>query len=92
VRRGREEQPGVLVVDLVGAIAAVVAELIGERDGVEQFFRPLLGEHLEADPHCTASLTPLAAVGDQPRAYGMRLRISQFTAVSVPRDQRGATP
>jgi len=39
------------VVDLVGAVAGVVAELIGEHTGVKKLLQRLLGQHLEAEEH-----------------------------------------
>jgi hypothetical protein len=44
-----EQQPGVLVVDLVGAVAGVVAEPVGQRSRIEQLACRLLGQHLEAE-------------------------------------------
>jgi aryl-alcohol dehydrogenase-like predicted oxidoreductase len=46
-----EQQARVLVVDLVGAIAGVVAEPISQGSGIEQLLRRLLGQHLEAEKH-----------------------------------------
>ena len=51
LRRGGEQKPGVLVVDLVGAVTPVVAEPIRERDRVQKLGRRLLGKHLEAQQH-----------------------------------------
>ena len=48
---GGEQQPGILVVDLVGAVAGVVAEPVGQRSRIEQLLRRLLGQHLEAEEH-----------------------------------------
>ena len=51
---GREQQPGILVVDLVGAVAAVIAQPISERDSFQEFRRRLLRKHLEAQQHAAS--------------------------------------
>jgi hypothetical protein len=48
---GGKQQPRVLVVDLVGAVAGVVAEPICERGRFQELGRRLLGKHLEAEQH-----------------------------------------
>ena len=54
---GGEQEPGVLVVDLVGAVTGVVAEPVGHRDRIQELGRGLLGKQLEAEEHEAASLT-----------------------------------
>jgi len=51
VRSGREQQPSVLVVDLVGAVARVIAQAVRDLDRREQFARGLLGYQLQTDLH-----------------------------------------
>ena len=55
-RRGREHHPGILVVDLVGAVAGVVAELVRQLRRPEELLHRLLRDQLQAHLHALASL------------------------------------
>jgi len=46
-----KQQPSVLVVDLVGAVARVIAQAVRDLDRREQFARGLLGYQLQTDLH-----------------------------------------
>lgn len=54
--RGSEQQPGILMIDLVGAVARVVAELVGDLDRIEKLAGRLLWQHLEAREHAENSI------------------------------------
>ena len=51
VRGGGEQKPRILVVDLVAAIARVVAELVGQLDRFQELVRGLLRQQLKAHQH-----------------------------------------
>ena len=50
-RGGREHHPGVLVVDLVGAVAGVVAKRVRSLGRCKELLRRLLRNELETHPH-----------------------------------------
>jgi hypothetical protein len=54
-RGGRKERPHVLVVRLVGAVAAPEPELVHELDGRERLLQGLLGDQLVAEAHSRSS-------------------------------------
>ncbi|MEA2495403.1 MAG: hypothetical protein QOJ29_3314 [Thermoleophilaceae bacterium] len=51
LRGGSEQEPCVLVVDLVGAVARVIAKLVRKLDRSQKLGSWLLGKHLEAEQH-----------------------------------------
>ena len=50
-RAGGEQHPAVLVVDLVGAVAAVEPQFVGNPDRIQKLMGWLLGQHLKACQH-----------------------------------------
>jgi hypothetical protein len=80
-RHGNEQQPPVLVVDLVGAVAGVEAKLIRHLNRSNELLRRLLRDQLQTHLHPRASLTRPARTRSDKRKSERSLRFRSLSRV-----------